>query len=228
MGKTDQALKEYFSDPRRYADLWNAGLFQGRQLLCPEDLQEGNPGSVYGSENEYWEHTGDLAMKQFQGKQVLALWILENQENTDYHMPARIMVQEALQYARQLKDIQRENRRAYQSSRKRKPGHDSGGPYYKDTGEFLYHFRKQDRLFPVITLAAYWGDGEWNGPLTLHDMLDLSGNDELKKAFLQLIPEYPLHLINLSKLENYGLFRTELRTLLELYSCRTDKNKLIR
>ncbi|MDE6168385.1 MAG: hypothetical protein K2G28_08005, partial [Acetatifactor sp.] len=119
----------------------------------------------------------------------------------------------------------RKNRRAYENSRKE--SNDGGTPYYKDDGEFLYHFRKQDRLFPVITLVAYWGDAQWKGPLTLHDMLDLGGSDELRQELLRLIPDYPLHFINLSRLENYSFFRTELRTLLELYACRGDKSKFL-
>lgn len=226
MGKKDREMKEYFSDNRRYADLWNGGLFQGRQLICPEDLRESNPVGIYGNGNGdgdgYLEHTSDLAMKQFRGNQVLALWVLENQENTDYRMPARVMVQEALQYGRQLKEIQRENQRAYGKFRKES---NSGAPYYKDKGEFLYHFREQDRLFPVITLVAYWGEDDWKGPRTLHDMLALDRSDSLRQELSRLIPEYPLHLINLSKLEDYSLFRTELRTLLELFACRTDKDK---
>ncbi len=140
-------------------------------------------------------------------------------------MPARVMVQEAIQYGRQLNEIRRKNRRAYENSQKE--SNDGGTPYYKDDGEFLYHFRKQDRLFPVITLVAYWGDEQWKGPLTLHDMLDLGGNDELRQELLRLIPDYPLHFINLSRLENYSFFRTELRTLLELYACRGDKSKFL-
>ncbi|MDE7353500.1 MAG: hypothetical protein K2O06_10675, partial [Acetatifactor sp.] len=162
MGKTDKEMKEYFSDNRRYADLWNGGLFQGRQLICPEDLQESSPVGTYRNKDEHLEQTCDVAMKQFRGTQVLALWILENQKNMDYSMPARVMVQEAIQYGRQLNEVRRKNRRAYENSRKESS--DGGTPYYKDDGEFLYHFRKQDRLFPVITLVAYWGDEQWKGP----------------------------------------------------------------
>ena len=65
------------------------------------------------------------------------------------------------------------------------------------------------------------------GPRTLHDMLDLGGSDELGQELRRLIPDYPLHFINLSGLEDYSFFQTELRTLLELYACRRDKSKFV-
>ena len=31
MGEIDRKMKEYFSDRRRYADLWNGSVFEGRK-----------------------------------------------------------------------------------------------------------------------------------------------------------------------------------------------------
>ena len=38
MGKMDVLLKSYLGDARRYADLWNGGLFCGRQIVKAEEL----------------------------------------------------------------------------------------------------------------------------------------------------------------------------------------------
>ena len=40
MGKEDIRLKSYLSDARRYADLWNGGVFGGRQIVKAEDIIE--------------------------------------------------------------------------------------------------------------------------------------------------------------------------------------------
>lgn len=40
MGKKDITLKNYFSDTRRYADLLNGSIFQGKQVIHAEELQE--------------------------------------------------------------------------------------------------------------------------------------------------------------------------------------------
>lgn len=34
---------------------------------------------------------------------------------------------------------------------------------YHDAGERLYKVRKEDRLYPVMTLVVYWGEEEWKG-----------------------------------------------------------------
>lgn len=47
--------------------------------------------------------------------------------------------------------------------------------------------------------------------------------DRLKK----LIPEYPLHFVDISALKHYNYFQTELKTLLELYSRRQDKHSFL-
>ena len=45
MGKMDVLLKSYLGDARRYADLWNGGLFCGRQIVKAEELEEIPPDS---------------------------------------------------------------------------------------------------------------------------------------------------------------------------------------
>ncbi len=115
-------------------------------------MPRGSAGKPAGSfcAEEGVENSSDLAMKQFQGNQVLALWLLENQETTDFSMPARVMVAEALQYSRQLRDIRKKNQRKYQQSRRKNAK--CRRPYYKNSGEFLYRFRAQDRLFLLLRL----------------------------------------------------------------------------
>ena len=43
MGRKDIGLKTYFGDSARYADLWNGGVFQGKQILRAKELQEVTP-----------------------------------------------------------------------------------------------------------------------------------------------------------------------------------------
>ena len=39
------------------------------------------------------------------------------------------------------------------------------------------------------------------------------------------MPEYPLHILDLNAVTDYSKFRTELRTVFELYHCRNDKKE---
>lgn len=47
-------------------------------------------------------------------------------------------------------------------------------------GEFLSGFYKEDKLIPVITLVIFFNAGEWDGPRSLHEMMDIS-DPEVKK-----------------------------------------------
>ena len=43
MGSKDIGLKSYLQDAARYADLWNGGVFKGKQIVQAEELQEITP-----------------------------------------------------------------------------------------------------------------------------------------------------------------------------------------
>ncbi len=38
--KTDTVLKDFWRDNARFADLFNAALFQGKQVIHPDELEE--------------------------------------------------------------------------------------------------------------------------------------------------------------------------------------------
>lgn len=233
MGTKDRMVKEYFSDNRRYADLWNGGVFHGRRLVCAEELQGKDSVETVADTEKGAEQICDLIRKQVRGGQNLAVWVLESQETVDYSMPARVMFREAMEYHSQVRKIQKRNtqinrklqkdaqetcRRTFAEEKPLKQ------KYFNDSGEFLYKFRKQDRLVPIATLVVYWGE-EWSGAKTLHELVDFGEDNELAMELRRLVPEYPLHFLNLSELNDYECFETELRTLFELYACRNDKGR---
>lgn len=72
-------------------------------------------------------------------------------------------------------------------------------------------------------LVVYWGEDKWLGAKSLHDMICFGEDETLASALKRLIPEYPLHFLNLSEELDYQCFHSEIRTLFELYSRRNDK-----
>lgn len=223
MGRKDIGLKTYFRDAARYADLWNGGIFQGRQMVKADELQEITPVYLKSDEEAAVEKDGDLVMMQNYDGQRFAILALENQEEIDYGMPARIMIQEALEYDRQMKEIQRSNERAYKLYCEAE-NKEELDVVYKDTGEYLYKFRRDDRLSPIITLVVYWGEKIWMGAKSLHEMIDF-GNTRTGNELRKLLPEYPIHFLDLSKFEHLEYFQTELRPLLELFQKRNNKDE---
>ncbi len=211
MGKKDITLKDYFSDSRRYADLINGSVFQGAQMIQADELQGVDTVQAKSDALVVLERTNDIAMKQTKDGSIFAVWVVANQEKVDYSMPVRVMMQEALAYDRQLKEIKRENRDKLR------------GRDFTEAGEFLSKVTKADRLYPVVTLVVYWGEDKWLGAKSLHDMICFGEDETLASALKRLIPEYPLHFLNLSEELDYQCFHSEIRTLFELYSRRNDK-----
>ncbi|MDE7403702.1 MAG: Rpn family recombination-promoting nuclease/putative transposase [Lachnospiraceae bacterium] len=213
MGKEDIKLKTYFENERRYADLWNGAVFGGKEVLKAEQLMEANPVLHQADGQNILERNRDLVMKQSCDGQCYAVFAVENQQTIDYSMPARIMLQEALEYNRQIKAITRKNEFEAKTC----------DPYH-DAGERLYRFRKADLLHPVVTLVVYWGEEEWIGARSLHDMIDFGiGDKSLEEELRKLVPEYPIHFLNISVFERLEYFKTELRPLLELFKRRNSK-----
>ncbi|MDE6847012.1 MAG: hypothetical protein K2J99_14795 [Lachnospiraceae bacterium] len=228
MGKKDIGLKAYLQNAVRYADLWNGAVFKGKQIIKAEELQEITPVHSKSDQDAILERTGDLVMKQNHDGQRFVILALENQEEIDYGMPVRIMMQEALEYDRQIKAIKRENERAYKRYCKEK---NSGlqTMFYKDSGEYLYKIRKKDYICPVMTLVLYWGEDEWKGAKSLHEMIDFDSMDlSMSKELKKIVPEYPLHFLNLSDFEHFEYFRTELRPLFEMFCRRNNKEDFMK
>lgn len=154
MGKEDICLRNYLSDPRRYADLWNGGLFEGQQLVRAEELAPIDTIQTKADREHMVERMRDAVMKQTKDGSRYVLWALENQKTVDYSMPARIMLQEALEYNGQIREMKRKNRLKYCAKNENK----SEEADRLTAGEYLYGVRKSDRLHPVVTLVVYWGE----------------------------------------------------------------------
>ena len=142
MGKEDIRLKSYLSDARRYADLWNGGVFGGRQIVKAEELSEVSPVLDKADGKLVMERLRDAVMKQNLAGQRFVLLTVENQQYIDYSMPIRVMLQEALAYDRQVKTKIKENGQTDKQYRQHKE--DGALEVFHNTGEHLYKFRKDD------------------------------------------------------------------------------------
>lgn len=229
MGKKDEKLRNFLEDETLYADLWNGGVFEGKQVVHADELEESNPILLKANEGQSKERIRDVVMKESRNGLKFVVWALENQDKIDYRMPARVMLSEALEYDRQIRKISDENKK---HAKEREEANQNIGKSNRNDGEYLYHFHKEDKICPVVTLVLYWGNEEWYGPKTLHEMMDFNRdslgedagiNTEIKK----LVPEMPLHFLNASNIENTENFTTSLGPFFELYKRRNDKEEFI-
>ena len=173
--KPDTAQKLYWKDNDRFADLFNAALFDGHGFIKPGDLEELDSG-VHEGIRPGMRDIIKVVKYSRKFKVKFAVLAVENQEYIDYSMPLRILEYDTATYAKQVKEIKAEH----------KQKRDLRGD------EFLSDFSKTDRLLPVITICIYYGEKNWDGPLCLADMLDIL---EIPRGLRTHINDYKMIMI---------------------------------
>ena len=196
MQKKDKTQNLYFENPARFADLINACTCHGTQILQKEHLRERKQIYYTQDGNCSWNVIRDV-VKEAQIHAVVILIGIENQSETHFAMPLRVMKDDVTNYMEQWKKM----------STKHKQHKD-----LKTTAEYLSGLSEKDRFVPVLTYCIYWGEEEWHGPRCLKDMLDLEG---IPEEFRCLIADYPLNLIEVNKFQHTEYFQTDLRIVFE-------------
>ena len=213
MGVKDIVTKDYVKESTVFADAFNKFIYKGEQVIKPENLKPldtditGIPYGVEGVGVPTQRYRDVLksatAMEDENG--VYLLLGIEAQSEVHHAMPVRNMVYDALQYAAQVEEAARSHREA------RKAGDPKEMAKKPNAGEYLSGFYKEDRLIPVVTLVVYFGAGEWDGPMSLHEMLSVQ-NPEI----LSYVSDYKLNLITPESMsdEEIDQFQTSLREVM--------------
>ena len=212
MGKTNVVTKQYMKDNARFADACNFFLFHGEQIIKPEDLAEKDvtelalPKGLKGAVaiEKVRDVLKGCCVKTAGGVTYLIVGI-ENQADVHYAMVVRNMLYDALNYASQVGECAKENRKNKEVS----------------DAEFLSGFAKIDVLHPVVTITMYWNYGTWDGARSLHEMFDVQD-----KAILDYVSDYKLNLIVPEEIKDFEKFKTELGPLLEFISNAGDGKRL--
>lgn len=177
----DSAGKTYWRQNEEFADLFNAYLYGGKQIIIADELEEQDTDASgiieIGETKESVKGARDVikVAKRFHGVEYAVLAV-ENQEGIHYAMPIRVMGYDYYTYNKQY----REKKAEYKSKKEKLKGN-----------EFLSGIKKKDRFLPVITLVLYYGEEAWNGPKSLHDMLDIP------REIKEYVSDYQLHIIEI-------------------------------
>ena len=253
MGTADIVTKEYMRENTVFADAFNYLIYNGKKVIDPAKLTEidsteialpfGNAEKVKAEKKrkeqeaewssvknesvrkkntsrvgvkmdavqKYRDVFKSVVIKQDEKTSYVLLGI-ENQTDVHYAMPVRNAIYDALQYGRQVADIAADHRR----NKKDFPG--------KSNGEYLSGFFKEDHIRPVITLVIHFGAEEWDGPLSLHEMMATRDME-----ILSFVENYRIHLIDPAKLteEELDKFSTSLKEVMGYIKYSKDKEKLL-
>ena len=188
MGKADISVNNWLEEKERFADLFNGVIFEGKQVIQPNELEKISPVTSVSTKNRRGKRRNvkkyrDVIMK-WKNEIALVLLANESQDKIHYAMPPKVMIYDSLDYEEQM----RENWNKVMT--KRKADKTQGNEMEHLTAEeYLSRFRKKDKLIPVISLVLYYGEEEWDGPLCLTDMLSIP------EKWKELVSDYKMNLI---------------------------------
>ena len=197
--KADVILKDFWRQNERFADLFNAVIFRGKQVIKPEDLTERDTdmsGIIqFKGYQETLERTRDVVKKMAYGVEFAVLGI-ESQQKIHYAMPLRTMLYDSLGYLKEYQEITR-IRKAER------------GKMTED--EFLSKMRKEDRLYPIISIVLYYSEKSWDGPTCLKDMIV-----EMPEEMERIFSDYKMNLVQIRESEQYTFHNEEVRAVFEI------------
>ena len=218
MGKGNAAVRQWMSNPKRFADLFNGMVCEGEQVIRPEELEpaDGETDLLLEDKNGKLQEVHrcrDLVMRWKRGC-LLVLLACENQAKIHYAMSVRNMLYDSLSYVEQIQKSWKEKKTELKAEK-------------LSSAEFLSKFRKGDKLMPVITLVFYYADKPWDGSKDLYGMLQWSKEEKENIILKKYVQNYRINLIDAGNIKNLERFQTDLQEIFGMIQCKESKEKLI-
>lgn len=212
MPKPDEALRDFFKDDEIFAALFNGFFFEGANVIKADDLKTLDTfyaeavSFASGRKKQKVNKYRDILRVSSAG--IFMILGIENQEKIHYAMPLRNMLYDALQYCTEL-SVKVDTHKKSEWT----------------VDERLSKMAKDTKVTPVCTVVFYTGEKVWDGPRSLHEMMDL---DEHTKS---IVIDYPIHVIDLGHDETLSFpneLLDDLRDILKsAYAKRMGNNKRV-
>ncbi len=218
MGIKDTITKEYMANNKIFADAFNYFIYNGEQVIKPENLKPLDTTLVevpygIGGENspvqKFRDELKNLIIKE-DNKAIYAVLGIENQSEIHYAMPVKNMLYDALEYANQVNKTTKTHKKTKDKS--------------SSNAEYLSGFYKTDRLVPVITLVIYFGADNWDAPKCIFDMF----SENIDNKMLAFIENYKINLISPNEISDNEIdkLQTSLREVMKYIKYSKDKKKI--
>ncbi len=200
--RNDVVSKTFWRTNEHFADLFNAVLFGGRQVVNPDCLEEMDTdvsGVIMSDDYKMsMNRYRDVVKKFFNGIELVVMG-LEVQEHIHYGMPLRTMIYDALGYLKEFTAIKNWNK------------DNDNKPVNAD--EFLSGIKKEDRFHPIITIVFYYGETRWDGPLSLKDMMA-----DMPAEFADMFVDYHINLVQILDSDKLLFHNDDVRILFDVVS----------
>ena len=159
----DQEINAFFKDRYHFSCLLNTFLYQGQDIIKPEELTVVDP--------KIQAYTRDVLML-WNGRYGYYYLGIENQLLENYPMPYRILNYDCLIYKDQIKNLEKQHI-------KKKD--------LKNSEEFVSGMKSNDKLIPCITIVIYYGTRPWQTNFSMKDMFDVKDVEHLNEYKMNLI-----------------------------------------
>ena len=217
MADKDAITKEYMQDNKIFADAFNFYMYDGKQVIKPEQLRPLDTTAIalpFGNDFnakpvQKYRDVLKFLTAMTDDNVAYVIYGIEVQSKMHFAMPVRNMLYDAISYSNQVEETAKIHRK-----NKDRPG---------SQDEFLSGFYEDDVLLPVITLVIYFGADEWTAPKSIYEMFGTKDPYILKFA-----QDYKINLIAPASIadEDFAKFSTELNQALKYVKYSSDKDKL--
>ena len=216
MAEKDAITKEYMQDNEVFADMFNYFMYDGRQVIKPEQLMPLDTTEIAvnfddNNNSESVQKYRDVLKRtaiMHDNRATYLILGIENQSDIHYAMPVRNMLYDAIQYDNQVKNTAKKHRQNKDKA--------------ETQCEYISGFYSIDKLTPVISLTLLWNADEWTAPTDLYNMMDAD------EEMLKYISNYKLNLVTPAGIseKDFEKFHTELRYALKYVKYSKDKTAL--
>ena len=215
MPSPDSALKDFFRDNEVFASLFNGYFFDNEQVIKADGLEAEDTAYAetikvnYGKQkfkikkiNKYRDNVRRTMLGYF------VILGVEDQSKVHYSMPIRKMLYDSLGYSSELSVLE-----------------DTQDKVEWTVDERLSGIKKGTKVTLIVTVVFYTGEEPWDGPQSLHDMMDMD------ERIGVLVPDYPLYVIDIGHDKDLSFnnkMLDELKNILySIYSDTADWNETV-
>lgn len=182
-----------------FADIVNVLLFDGKQVITENDLENGTTHSIYKADGKLHEQERDVAKFWKNANIHIAFIGLENQTSVDKDMPLRILGYDGAAYRSQMI------------------------PKYKEVKNEGKIEKVQESVprYPVVSMVLYMGyERRWNKPKTLYECL------QIPEALRPYVSDYKTNVFEIAYLsdEKVKQFQSDFRYVAD-FLVQMRKNK---
>ena len=197
MSEKDIAEKTFIALDDVFADIVNGLLFEGKQIIMANSLEDITLTSQYKADEEILHEQERDTYKLWRGHGVNLILIgMENQTKPDKDMPFRVIGYDGAAYRTQL--LKTEERII--------------------KGKVRQVVKKE--RYPVVTLVLYFGQKRWRYSKSLKESFyPALPNDEVTQVLQQYISDYKINVFEISYLkpEQVKLFRSDFRIVADYF-----------